>query len=135
MTTGPDQNTPTGDTGEKKKTESGLEPKVAGLLCYLAWWITGIVFLLIEKDDKFVRFHAIQSSCVFGAFSVALIALGILQMIFSLADVPVIPTLLWLVGVLLWIAAVILWIVCMYKAYQEEEFELPIAGKFAKEHR
>jgi uncharacterized membrane protein len=37
---------------------TGLQPNIAGLLCYLLGWITGIIFLIIEKEDKFVKFHA-----------------------------------------------------------------------------
>ena len=48
-----------------------LEPNIAGLLCYLGVWITGIIFLIIEKRDKFVRFHAMQSVIVFGFLAIA----------------------------------------------------------------
>jgi len=131
MTTGSDQSTPPAGTGEKKETSSGLEPKVAGLLCYLVGWVTGIVFLLIEKDNKFVRFHAIQSICVFGAYCVLQVFLYILAIV-----VPWPASIIFSIpSFLLFVLAVVLWVVLMYKAYQEEEWELPIAGKFAKEHR
>lgn len=38
------------------KDSTGLSPNVAGLLCYVALWMSGIVFLIIEKESKFVRF-------------------------------------------------------------------------------
>ncbi|MBL7684970.1 MAG: hypothetical protein JNK65_02915, partial [Deltaproteobacteria bacterium] len=40
---------------------SGLAPNVASLLCYVCSFVTGIIFLLIEKDNKDVRFHAWQA--------------------------------------------------------------------------
>jgi len=46
------------------KSSTGMQPNVAGLLCYLAGWITGLIFYLIEKENKFVRFHAMQSIIV-----------------------------------------------------------------------
>ena len=46
---------------------TNLDPKVAGALCYAFGWITGLVFFLIEKNDDFVRFHAMQSIILFGA--------------------------------------------------------------------
>ncbi|MQY55153.1 MAG: hypothetical protein GH156_01060, partial [Dehalococcoidia bacterium] len=46
---------------EEKKSGTGIEPNIAGLLCYVLGWVTGLVFFLIEKDDEFVRFHAMQS--------------------------------------------------------------------------
>ena len=46
------------DLGE---TSIGMQPNLAGLLCYFFGFITGLVFYLIEKKNKFVRFHAMQS--------------------------------------------------------------------------
>ena len=102
------------------KTSTGLQQNVAGLLCYVLGWITGIIFLLLEKDNQFVRFHAVQSIVVFGAVTVADI---ILQFI------PVIGWVLaWIIGV----GAFILWIVLMVKAYQGQTYKLPIAGNIAE---
>ncbi len=63
------------------KTSSGLEENVAGLLCYAFGWISGLIFLLIEKDNAFIRFHAWQSIVVFGAFSIAMIILGVIPLV------------------------------------------------------
>ena len=52
------------------KTSMGLDESVAGLLCYIVGWITGIVFLVLEKENKFVRFHALQSLLTFLPLSV-----------------------------------------------------------------
>ena len=109
-----------------KETSTGMEPKVAGLLCYLAGWITGIVFLLIEKDNKFVRFHAIQSIATFAPLHAAFIPVFIISLI---------PFIGWILGPLLgfalFVLIVVLWILLMYKAYHEEEWKVPIAGNFA----
>ena len=48
-----------------EKTSTGIKPNVAGLLCYIAGWVSGLIFLLIEKESKFVRFHAIQSISIY----------------------------------------------------------------------
>ncbi|HTY82455.1 MAG TPA: DUF4870 domain-containing protein [Dehalococcoidales bacterium] len=107
--------------GETKgKTSSGLDTNVAGLLCYVAWWLTGIIFLIIEKENKFVRFHAWQSIFTFGAIS-------IIQIILSF-----IPVIGWILGIIIWILSVILWIVCMMQAYQGKSFKLPIVGNIAE---
>jgi uncharacterized membrane protein len=60
----------------KGKTSTGMEQNLEGLLCYVLGWVTGIIFLLLEKENKFVRFHAIQSIVVFGAYTVISIILG-----------------------------------------------------------
>jgi len=103
----------------EQKSGSGLEPNVAGFLCYLLWWLTGIVFIVIEKDDKTVRFHAWQSIFTFGAIS-------ILQIILNF-----IPVVGWIIGLILWIGSVILWIVLMAKAYQGQLYKLPVVGDIA----
>ena len=98
---------------EKKGT--GLPKNTAAALSYVLGWLTGIVFLLIEKDP-FVRFHAMQSIITFGVLT-----------IFSF--VPVIG---WILSPLIMIAGFVLWLVLIFKAYQGEEFKLPIVGEFAK---
>lgn len=102
---------------------TSLQPNVAGLLCYLAGWITGLVFFLIEKDDDFVRFHAMQSIIVFGGLVIFYIIFGILMLV---------PILGWILFSLLWIATLILWILLMVKAYQGEKFKLPVIGDLAE---
>ena len=64
-----------------EKTSIGLEANVAGLLCYVLGWISGLVFILIERESKFVRFHAMQSIIVFGILSVASFILGFIPLI------------------------------------------------------
>ena len=100
-----------------EKKSSGLPKNTAAALCYLLGWVTGIVFLLIEKEDKFVRFHAMQSVVVFGILTLA-------------SFVPVVG---WILSPFLMLAGFILWLVLMVKAYQGEEFELPIVGKLARQ--
>jgi len=109
-----------------KKTSTGLTENVAGLLCYVAGWVSGLVFILIEKENKFVRFHAMQSIVAFGAITVLLIILSILGLM------PVIGILFDMLSMFVWILSVVLWIVLMVKAYQEESFKLPWAGDFAQ---
>lgn len=105
---------------EKEKTSTGLSPNVAGALCYLLGWVTGLIFFIIEKENQFVRFHAMQSIIVFGALTVAYIIL------------LVIPFIGWILDIFLSILGFILWIVLMIKASQGQKFKLPIAGDFAE---
>lgn len=97
------------------KTGTGLPKNTAAALSYVLGWLTGIVFLLIEKDP-FVRFHAMQSIVVFGILTV-------------LSLVPVVG---WALSPLLMIVGFVLWLVLIYKAYQGEEFSLPLVGPWAK---
>jgi len=86
---------------------------------YLLGFITGIIFLLVEKESKFIRFHAMQSTILFGGIFVANIVLGF------------IPILGWLIGLLLSLGSFILWILCMWKAFQGEMYKVPFIGDIA----
>ena len=116
------------------KTSSGLQANMAALLSYLAGWITGLIFFLIEKDNKFVRFHAMQSIIVFGAFSALGIVISVLVSLAIAIHAYFLLTFFGLVSTLLWIVALILWIVLMIKAYQGEKIKLPIAGDIAEKN-
>jgi uncharacterized membrane protein len=112
----------------KGKTSTGLEPNIAGLLCYVLGWVTGIIFLLLEQRNRFVRFHAIQSIATFGVLTAASIALNIL------AIIPFLGVIFDIINLLIGILGFILWIVLMVKAYQGKMFKLPWAGDLAKKH-
>lgn len=87
---------------------------------YLLGFVTGIIFLLIEKQSKVVRFHAMQSTVLFGGIFVANIVLGF------------IPILGWIVGLVLSLGAFVLWIVLMWKAFQGEMYKVPFVGEMAE---
>ena len=101
------------------KTSTGLQPNVAALLSYLVGFVTGIIFFVIEKDNKFVRFHAMQSIITFGALFA--LQAACFMLIFLVVLVP----LLNLIGL-------VLWIILMFKAYKGEMFKLPIIGDIAE---
>lgn len=104
----------------KSKTALGIDENIEGLLCYVLGFITGILFLVLEKENKFVRFHAMQSIVTFLAFLVVSIVLGF------------IPFLGWILSVLIGLVALVLWLLLMFKAYQGEMYKLPIAGDMAE---
>jgi uncharacterized membrane protein len=101
------------------KTSTGLQENVAGLLCYVLGWVTGIVFLILEKDNKTIKFHAMQSIVTFGALTVIQIILGF------------IPFVGWILGIIVWLLTVVLWILLMVKAYQGQMWKVPVAGDIA----
>jgi uncharacterized membrane protein len=97
-----------------------MKPNVAGLLCYVAGWVTGLIFFLIEKESKFVRFHAIQSIAAYVVLFVIYLILWF------------IPVIGWIINIFLAIGMFILWIFLMYKAYHGVKYKLPIVGNFAE---
>jgi len=127
--------------GASGKSSTGMEANIAGLLCYILGWITGIIFLLIERDSKFVKFHAMQSIVTFGGLTVLQILVGIVtSLIWSIvlrgagawALAGTITSLLGILSTIIWLATLALAVLLMIKAYQHETFKLPIAGKIAE---
>jgi len=102
------------------KSSTGLNENIAGLLCYVLGWVSGIVFLLLERESKFVKFHAVQSIIVFGVLSV----------VNSVLDW--IPVLGLIVGIISGILAFVLWILLMVKASQGERYKVKWAGDYAE---
>jgi len=108
-------------TGEKSsETSIGLARNIAGLLCYVGGWISGIVFLVIEKRSKFVKFHAWQSIMTFGVLNV------IYLILFS------IPIIGWVIGWIISVLGLVLWIILMIQAGTGKMWKLPWVGDWAE---
>jgi uncharacterized membrane protein len=111
---------------------SGLAPNVASLLCYVCTFITGIIFLLIEKDNKEVKFHAWQAIFL-GVASIALqIAITILTLILG-QIASALAMIVGLVGWLVYLGIFVVWIVAMVKAYKGEHWLIPVIGNLAEQ--
>lgn len=83
-------------------------------------WLTGIIFLLTEKENEFVRFHAMQSIVIFVPLTIASMIVGFLPIIGGL------------IGVLLQICTIFLWLFMMFQAFQGRRYKVPFAGDFAE---
>ncbi|HEX8476100.1 MAG TPA: DUF4870 domain-containing protein [Pyrinomonadaceae bacterium] len=116
--------------GANEKSSTGLDANVAALLCYLLTWITGLIFYLIEKDSRYVRYHAMQAILLGAAFFVLGIAINIFLGIVA-AISGLLATLLGLLWMVVCIGFIILWVLCLVKAYQGQTFKLPIIGDMA----
>jgi len=103
------------------KSSTGLDSKAVGLLCYLGAFVTGIIFLVLEKESRYVKFHAMQSIIVFGAIFVLSIIFGF------------IPIIGWLLGLLLAPVSFILWIVLMLLTLQGKTYKIPYLGDIAEQ--
>jgi uncharacterized membrane protein len=101
------------------RSSLGMSENTTALIAYLFGWLSGLIIFLLEKDSRFVRFHALQSLMFFGGMSLIVTILGRIPFI----------------GVLVAIAGGILsfgfWIVGMVKAYRGEPYRFPIVGEIA----
>ncbi len=102
------------------KSSTGMNENLAALLSYVLGFITGIIFFVIEKESKFVKFHAMQSILVSAALMVLSFVLGF------------IPFIGWLALILLGPVSFVLWIILMVKAYKYVWFKLPVVGDIAE---
>ena len=94
-------------------------------------WLTGIVFYIVEKDNKFVKFHAMQSILVFLPLMVLAWILGGFFGVFGFFTGLFF---LWICSWIIWVIILILWLILMLKAFQGEKFKLPIVGDIAEKY-
>ena len=121
------------------KSSTGMDENVAALLSYIFTWVSGLVFFLIEKDSRFVRFHAMQAILLGAGAAVLGIVLWIAWVVLAIIMAMVSEVLASLVGLVVgllifvfYIAILVAWVMCLIKAYQSQYFKLPVIGNFAE---
>ena len=121
------------------KSSTGLDENVAALLAYIMTWVSGLVFFMIEKDSRLVRFHAMQAILLGAVVSILAIGLWIISLIVVLIVGQIsgilsglVTLVLGLLGLVLGAAFVLGWILCLIKAYKGEFYKLPLLGPYAE---
>ncbi len=114
------KNTSSGNEVTDAETSLGTTQNVAGLLTYILGWVTGIVFLLIEKENSLVRFHAMQSIVIFVPLTIASFVVGFLPFVGGLLTT------------LVSLATIIIWLFMMFQALQGKRYKFPYAGDYAE---
>jgi len=123
---------------------SGVDPKVAAALSYI--WIVGVIFFFLEKENKFVRFHAMQSILFGIANTVILVALMVVGFVLTFAfgiggaivggvAGTLVSMLIWVIWLLFWLIAMALFLGLIFaavKAFQGHKLKLPIIGNIAE---
>ena len=109
------------DMKDLGKTTVGMDANLAAALSYVFGWVSGLIFFLIEKENKFLRFHAMQSILFAASWTVILIVLGI-----TVVGAFLIP----IVGLIFFVV----WIVLIVKSFSGEQFKLPVIGDMAEKY-
>lgn len=112
-------------------SSTGLSSTTAAVLAYGAWWVTGLIFWLVERRDRSVRFHAAQATVAFGAASglilvfaaLAAAALSFLPSVFFYFAIAALAT---------WIMAIVVWVLAIFKAARGDEWRIPYAADLAE---
>jgi uncharacterized membrane protein len=111
-------------------TSTGVDHRLASVLCYAGWWVTGLIFLFAERQHRGVRFHAAQSLLVFGALSAVMLASGGASAVAFFIAGPSFH-LLQAAGNLVWLGAVALWLVLMVRTWRGETWRVPMVADLA----
>jgi uncharacterized membrane protein len=121
------------------KSSTGLDENVAALLSYVFGWISGLIFFLVEKTSRLVRFHAMQSILLNVCIVVVAIVLGIVISILVLILGQVSSALAGIASILsflFWLAFGLgtlgIWVLCLVKAYNRQMYKLPFIGDMAE---
>jgi len=118
------------EVGPYELTSLGIRARTAGWLCYLFGWISGLIFFLLERGNRFVRFHATQSILFFGAMSILEVIVRSFEVLFSYSYIPIFGV-GYTSGALL-LATLVFWIGLMVSASKGRYYMLPVIGGFAE---
>ena len=112
------------------ESTTGLTSKTGSVLSYLGWWVTGLIFWGVERRDRVVLFHAIQSTLTFGALAIVIAVLGFLGLV-MLSFAPAGFTFFVGAAGVVWVGSVVLWLVAIWQASQGKPLRVPLAARFA----
>ena len=114
------------DSGESK-SKLNIDPKLASTLCYLFACVSGIIFLIIETENRQVRFHALQSLLTFGILAILSVGSAVLMIFTNFAVFQ-------LANVVVYLGQFVLWLVLVVRTYQGQTIFLPFVGKIAQDN-
>jgi uncharacterized membrane protein len=114
----------------KKKTVTGLPENSEAAAAYVLGWVSGLILLLVEKNSKKVKYHAIQSLVLFGALNVLQIIWGMLVASMFMSGLTFFSS--FALSPIIGILVFVLWLVLIVKTYQGEEIKIPIISDFVK---
>jgi uncharacterized membrane protein len=123
---------PEGAAKPEAESSTGLSANLAGLLCYVLGWVTGIIFVVLEKKSTFVRFHAWQSIMTFGVLTAVQIVLSIIGAIAAVTFAPGLGLLTSILTVIVGVIMFILWIILIIEAGTGKMWKVPWAGDWAE---
>jgi uncharacterized membrane protein len=113
------------------ESTTGLTSRTASVLSYLGWWVTGLIFWGVERRDRVVLFHAVQSTITFGALAILIFALGFVGLV-MLSFAPAGFTFFVSAAGVVWIGSVVLWLVAIWQASQGKQLRIPLAARYAE---
>ena len=112
-------------------SSTGLSPHTASVLCYAAAWLSAVIFLILERDSRLVRFHALQATLAFGVLCVMGIACGALTVVSAFYSTAAFKFFA-VASEVAWLAMVVLWLVALVCVTRNANWRMPLVGRFAE---
>ncbi|MCL5072323.1 MAG: DUF4870 domain-containing protein, partial [Actinobacteria bacterium] len=120
------------DADFNAKSSTGMEPKIACLLAYLFSWLGGLIILLIEKENKFVKFHALQALILGIVEVICFVVISVILGMIPYVGWFLFSWLGWVLGAVCYVFAII----AIIKSFQGEKYYIPflrgLVNKFNK---
>jgi uncharacterized membrane protein len=113
-----------------EQSSTGLPPRVAAVLCYAAAWVSGLVLLAIERESRFVRFHAWQSVLAFGGLTTLAIGCWIVTVLMAFVSPTAFRVMAWVTQIA-WMVLIAAWLAAVVFAAQGKRWKMPLVGKRA----
>jgi uncharacterized membrane protein len=111
-------------------SSTGLPSRTAALLAYLAWWVTGLIFWVVERRDEYVRFHAAQAVTVFGGASLLIAFFGFCAAL-ALSFLPSVFPAFVILASITWVLGMLLWAVVLFHTARGISWRIPVAAELA----
>lgn len=112
-------------------SSTGLDPRTASALSYLAGPFSGGLILFAESTNRDVRFHAWQSVVTFGGLGLAVMACYVFAFIALFVSATAVAIMLW-VATAIWFVVLVVWALCLWKSMAGRRWKLPLAGDYAE---
>ncbi|MPZ18347.1 MAG: hypothetical protein GEV06_10610 [Luteitalea sp.] len=114
-----------------RTTTTGLDPRLAAVLAYSAWWITGLVLLVLERDNRYVRFHALQALVGLGGLALLTVVLAAVSLLMLTVSYTAMRACVYVAQAVA-ILSILVWLVCIYKASRGYWWKLPLVGTWVE---
>jgi uncharacterized membrane protein len=109
---------------------TGLSPHTASVLCYAVAWVSALIVLIVERDSRLVRFHALQSGLAFGGLCLLAVGCGAMTVVSAFYSTAAFQFFAW-ASELSWVAMVVVWVVALVCVTRNAEWRMPVIAKFA----
>jgi uncharacterized membrane protein len=111
------------------RSSTGLSPHMASVLCYVGAWLSALIFLILERDSRLVRFHALQATYAFGLLCVAGVACGALTVVSAFYSTAAFKFFA-VASEVAWVAMAVVWVMALICVMRNESWRMPLVGRF-----